>query len=97
MRISPAQAGKILGKSREPVVALIRVGEIAASDERQPGAKIPRYRIDPVEIGRWQERRAVIPSATEPVAPVRRVRCVASGLLARMRARHPRVNASEAA
>lgn len=39
--ISPEEAGKLLGKSRESIVSLIRAGELLATDERMPGAKIP--------------------------------------------------------
>lgn len=80
--ISPLEAGKLLGKSRESVVDLIRAGEIVATDERMPGSKIPRYRIDPAELARWRERRTVQPVVTDAPRPaVRRV----VGLLERMR------------
>lgn len=68
-RLSPEQFGQLIGKSRESVVRLIRCGEIAATDERMPGASIPLYRIDPAEADRWRRARAVMPESQEAVEP----------------------------
>ena len=57
--ISPAEAGRMIGHSREFIVSLIDASELPATDERRPGAKIPRYRIDPADVLRWKQSRSV--------------------------------------
>lgn len=58
-RISPEQAADQLGVSRDFVMAIINAGELPATDERAPGVKRPRYRIDPDDLVRWRESRTV--------------------------------------
>jgi hypothetical protein len=82
--MSPADAAKAMGKSRKSVLALIRTGELAATDERNPGSDRPRYRITPEAIADWRASRRVQPVEDRP-EPVRRV--AAGGVLARMRER----------
>lgn len=94
-RISPAQAAKMLGKNRDSIMALIRAGELSATDERRPGSSIPRYRIDPDDLERWRRSRIVFPQlrTSEPARSAPRLR----GALARMREVKRRRRASESA
>lgn len=80
--ISPEQAGKHIGHDREFVMELIDAGELTARDERSPGAKIPRYRIDPDELVRWLRSRQVkqVNRGGRPKLPPR---LQTSGLVAR--------------
>ena len=84
MRISPAQAGKLLGEVPRVHRHFDTRGEISATDERMPGSKIARYRIDPKEIERWQASRTVRVEVSAP--PPVKVQCINSGLFDRMQA-----------
>lgn len=86
--ISPDQAAKLIGHDRDFVMSLIRAGELPARDERSPGAKIARYRIDPGALLNWQRSRAIDPPAVSPVhQPKPRMPVLeTTGLLARRRA-----------
>lgn len=57
MRLTPAQVAQVYGHSREFWVKLIASGELVAYDERRPGALVPRWMIDPVDVEAWRERR----------------------------------------
>lgn len=86
--ISPQKAAELLGHDRDFILRLIRAGELPARDERRPGAKIPRYRIDPQSLVDWQRSRIVVPTArpATPSPPARYVTIETTGLLARRRA-----------
>jgi len=85
--LSPQQFADAIGHDRESVMKLIRAGEIVARDERMPGAKIPRYRIDASEVTRWRESRIVQSSRKVAEYVARLPRTPLDGLLARRRQR----------
>src|SRR4051812_38823518 len=86
-RISLPEAARQLGKSVEFIKALHAAGEIVMSDERKPGAKIPRWMIDPQEIARWLQSRLRIVAPAPARATVAVVKLEGNGVLDRMRAR----------
>ena len=89
--ISPEAAGKMLGRNRHFIVALIQSGELVATDERRPGAKIPRYRIHPVDVQRWRASRTVVPESVMLPRPVPvPLTGIVRQTLERMRTRQPR-------
>jgi hypothetical protein len=57
-RISPTEAAKLLGRGKDFIMSLFKAGEIVMADERRPGAKIPRWTIDPRDLEDWQRRAA---------------------------------------
>jgi excisionase family DNA binding protein len=83
--MTPEEAGKLLGKSRDSVIELIRAGELEAQDLRNAGAERPRYRISAAALAMWRESRRV-PMKADAVSTVARVP-QPRGVLARMRAR----------
>lgn len=93
-RLSPASVARLLGKSRQSVMELIHAGEIEATDESQPGSRIPRYRIDVSALDRWRANRRVKP---ETMLPGKKPRTVeVAGVLARRREARRRKRAMEA-
>ncbi len=64
--MSPDEAARFLGKSRPTIIALIRAGQLKASDESAPGSKRPFYRVTRDACVRWRESRQVQPSVSEP-------------------------------
>jgi hypothetical protein len=65
--LTTTTAGRLIGRDRRFIRALIKAGEIVAEDHRRPGGKRPSYRIDPAEICRWREgRRVNAEQAPEP-------------------------------
>ncbi|HET6248538.1 MAG TPA: hypothetical protein VFE47_12625 [Tepidisphaeraceae bacterium] len=64
----PAQVAKMLGKSRNSVVAEIKSGRMKAMDFRNEGSGRPQYRVLPQWVELWRESRRVIPTVKqEPV------------------------------
>jgi excisionase family DNA binding protein len=86
--VTPATAAKSLGHSRDFVMALIRKGELPATDERSVGSSLPRYRINPADLDHWRESRRYVP-AGEPTRAAR-PRVVVTGLLAYRREKRRR-------
>lgn len=82
--LTPAQAARVMGKSRDFVMALIKAGELEARDEKSPEAERPRYRISPDAIDAWRRRR----TASVYVAPKRTAQHVPqlTGVLSERRA-----------
>ena len=68
---------KRIGKGRNAVIAMIKIGEIIAEDHRSPGSSIARYRIAASEEARWRQgrrttgSRAMPPTRTGPQARAR--------------------------
>lgn len=58
--LTPKEAAKVLGHSRNYVMAIINAGELMARDESAPGAKLPRYRITRESLREWQAYRLVV-------------------------------------
>ena len=86
--LTPEQFGKLIGHSRDFVRALIAAGEIVARDERRPGAKVARWKIDALEAERWRERRSHRPDAAQPATmPAPQHGARGFGLVARRRTR----------
>jgi hypothetical protein len=80
--LKPSQFAALIGHDVDFVYQLIDRGEITARNESL-GNKQRRWRIDPDEAARWQERRVFNPRRLERQSPVLMPRV--SGLLARMR------------
>lgn len=53
------QADEYLGESEGFTRDLIEAGEISYEDRRRPGSKVPRYRVDSLELDRWRTSRHV--------------------------------------
>lgn len=89
--LTPIECAKAFGHTREFWVKLIVSGELSAVDERRPGAQVPRWKIDPVDVEAWRERRRYrLPQANpEPIATVKQTK----GFSARMREERQRKRA----
>ena len=55
--LTPKEFAVEIGKSLGLVMRLINAGEIVVIDERGPGAKIPRYKIDRDQARQWRAAR----------------------------------------
>lgn len=82
-RLSPAEVARRLNHGRGFIMKLIDARELAARDERSPGAKLPRYTVSADECERWLAKRMVVGEAPIPVP--RTAAIVVTGLLSRRR------------
>ena len=71
---SPQQLAEMTGKGYRAVMALIKAGELPATDERSPGASRPRYRVTERAYNAWRESRRVAATVTLPATPLAGVR-----------------------
>lgn len=83
---SPEQVCERTGMGYRAVVALIKAGEIRATDARGPKATRPRYRVKVSDFEAWERDRAVRPAVTLPARP-RTVRVPGGGVIAQTIAR----------
>lgn len=70
VKLTPPQLGKRLGVDPSKIIGWIRSGELKAIDVSNAGSSRPRYRIDPIDIELFEQRRQVI--ATPKVSRRRR-------------------------
>jgi excisionase family DNA binding protein len=94
--LTPKQVAKELRHSRNFVMDLIESGELAARDERRPGATLPRYRIEPAALDAWKQLRAVVrPSeAAQRLTSMPRLEGVLRKRIAARRARYKQQGAA---
>lgn len=65
--LTPAEVAAMVGKSRNAIMAAIKVEELRAMDLRNTGSPRPRYRVRPEWVAAWLESRRVraVPASTE--------------------------------
>lgn len=63
-KLTPPEVARRWRISPEKVIAWIRKGELPAIDvSSRPGVRRPRYRIDPADLGQFEQTRRVLPLA----------------------------------
>lgn len=57
--VTPAQVAKRLGTKPERVISWIKNGELRAIDVSSRKSTRPRFRIDPIDLAAFENRRSV--------------------------------------
>ena len=64
--MTPPEVGRRLRIKAARVISLIRSGELRASDLSSAGSRRPRFRISPVDLQIFLDRRSATPVAKAP-------------------------------
>lgn len=84
--LTPAEAAKQMGRSRNFVMKLIKAKQLRAYDLASPGSKQGRYRIPPAALEEWKQSRDVRTPSDEDVR-LRSLPRLAGAVKARLAAR----------